>query len=477
MKKTFYNILINGIYQIFVILLPIITVPYVSRVLGTYYLGEYSFYNGLITFLGVIVVFGLSQQGTRLIAETKFQDRRKIFEKLWFLQLLIGSLVTIGYLAFIFFFTIHTRRIYLLLFLPYLMSYIFDLSWFYIGISEIKKVVLRNTLVKLVSLILIFTLVKSKNDFYLYILINSVGVFLSNSVFIFSLKSYLPTKTTKFHFEFDPKLFKAGFILLLPQVAVQIYTSLDKVVIGNLAGQVQLSFYDQSQKIARLILALVTSLSIVLMPKMAQINQNKGELVKIFQKSLDYTLLFSGLMVTVLMINTSTFVPWFFSDAFKPMTVNMFWSALIILFISYGGVFANQYALAKGLFKIYAFPYVIGAFIDVLLNIVLVPKLNSMGGTISLIVTEFSVCLIRVFLLRKELDLHRIIFQQKGIFAAIVITFMAGYYLRIQFSSAFITMAVSGIEMSLIFLGATLLLDHSIRSDFLKMYTAFKTRD
>lgn len=465
MKKTFYNIVINGIYQIFIILLPIITVPYVSRVLGRYYLGEYSFYNGLITFLGVIIVFSLNQLGTKTIAEADFKERRKKFENLWSLQLVIGSITILIYLAIVLLFFSGSKRIYWLLFLPALLSYVFDLSWFYIGISEIKKVVLRNTLIKIASLILIFTLVKSKNDFYLYILINSLGLLLSNAVFLISLKNYLPKKTSQFKLRIKSSLFKSGVILLIPQIAVQIYTSLDKVLIGSLAGQSQLSFYDQSQKIARLILAIVTSLSIVLMPKMAQMNKDKTKLVQLFQKSLNYTLAIAGFMAIVVMVNTKTFVPWFFGSEFTPMINNMFWSSLIIIFISYGGVFANQYALASGMFKAYSIPYVIGAIIDVSLNLILVPRLSSMGGTISLIVTEFFVCLIRIFLLKNELNLARIFNQQLGIYAAIIFTFIIGFLIRPSFGSPLLTMIASGLEISVIFIITILILDKGSRSD------------
>lgn len=473
MKKTFYNIVLNGLYQVFVILIPIITVPYVSRVLGTYYLGEYSYYGNIVNFLGVIIVFGLSQQGTKKIAEVDFFERRQVFNEFWFLQIISGILVSIGYLIGMFF---GSNILYMTLFFPFLISYVFDISWFFIGIGEIKKVVFRNTMIKIATLILILLFVKNENDFSLYIIINSLGMLFSNVVFFYSLNNFLPSKQEKWKLKLNKEYLHSGLVLLIPQVAVQIYTSLDKVIVGNIAGQVELSYYDQSQKIARLVLAIVTSLSIVLMPKMAQISKDSENLKKIFIKSADYTLMISGLMAVGLMVNTANFIPWFFGKNFLPMVPNMFFTSVIIIFISYGGVYANQYTLAKGMFKLYSIPYVVGAIVDLGMNILLVSTLKSMGGTISLIVTEGVVCLIRMFLLRNHLDLKNILIKESGIFVAIVSTFYFGKLTLIETGNAVVTMGMSAVTMTIFFFLCIWFLYPPFRKDILKIVKLGKNK-
>lgn len=474
MKKTVYNIIINGLYQVFVILIPIITVPYVSRVLGTYYLGEYSYYGNIVNFLGVLIVFGLGQQGTKKIAEVKFEDRRSTFNELWYFQIIAGVVTTVAYLATLLF--PGFNHAYLLLFLPYLLSYVFDISWFYIGIGEIKKVVLRNMLVKVVTLILIFAFVKTKDDFYLYIIFNSIGIFASNIVFLYSLHQFLPPKIKRWVPKINKEYLRSGLILLVPQIAVQVYTSLDKVIVGNIAGQVELSYYDQSQKIARIVLALVTSLSIVLMPKMVNMEKDSKNLYRLLNKSADYTLMIAGLMAVGLMVNTKSFVPWFFGKEFIPMTSNMLWTSLIIIFISYGGVFANQYTLAKGMFKLYSIPYLVGAVVDVVLNLILVPKFSSMGGTMALVITEGIVCALRIILLRKQLNVIAIFSNEKGIVISTIITFLFGYFLRIELASSILTMAISAISMTLVFMICIWLLFPPFRSDFKAIVQLLKNK-
>lgn len=473
MKKTFSNILINGLYQVFLIITPIVTIPYLSRILGNYYLGEYAYYSNILIFLGVVIVFGMNQQGTKLIAESNFSSRRKVFFDLWKIQLLVGSIVALFYVGAIFFSGMNQR--YLLLFLPFLFSYLFDLSWFYIGISEVKKVVSRNMIIRLVVLAFIFISIKSKADFEKYIIINSIGMIVSNVVFIFPLKNYLPVREKKHNFHINWRYFKTGFSVLLPLLAVQVYTTLDKVIIGNIAGQVELSYYDQSQKVARVVLALVTSLSVILMPQMAKMNGNKDGQQKLLVKSADYTLIFAGLLTVGLMVNTGSFVPWFFGENFASMVPNMFFSSFIIIFLSYGGVYANQYTLAKGMYTIYAIPSIVGAILNVILNVTLVTRFDSLGGTFSMIITEGVVCFLRLFLLRKDIDLHKILTHQIGIVLSIGATYLIGYFIHPQFSSVILTMAVSAIIMSISYLVFILLTFPAIRTD-LKMIAGFWKR-
>lgn len=282
MKKILSNIFYNATYQIFVIIIPILTVPYVSRILGAQQLGINSFLLSIDTFLGVVILMGLGQLGVRIISKSETLDLKENFINLWKLQLLSGAVVTglfcIGTFLFV------EEKFYYWLQVPVLLSYILDISWFFIGIGEIKTVITRNTAVKIAMLILIFSLVKTKDDLGLYMLINSVGSLLANLFFWISLRKYICGSEHKVqHFSIkrsknDRILVLQSLTLLIPQIAVQVYTSLDKTLVGWIAGSTQLSYYDQSQKIARIVLSIVTSISVVLMPAMAKIDgSDEGE--------------------------------------------------------------------------------------------------------------------------------------------------------------------------------------------------------
>ncbi|MBO0411985.1 oligosaccharide flippase family protein [Enterococcus hulanensis] len=475
MKKTVTNIFYNATYQIFIILIPIITVPYVSRILGAKQLGINSFLVSIDTFLGVIILMGLSQLGVRVISRSQLkEDIRENFFRLWKLQLLTGIVVISAFCLFTIFFT--KDSIYYWLQIPFLISYTLDISWFFIGIGEIKTVISRNTVVKILALIFIFLFVKNKDDLSIYMLINSVGTMLANCFFWISLRKYISIngrgkkKSLKF-FSIDSKPFlPQALVLLIPQIAVQVYTSLDKTVVGWLAGSTELSYYDQSQKIARIVLSIVTSISIVLMPTMAKMDlDDRGEekLTKILKVSYDYTLIISLFFTCYLSLISETFVPFFFGNNFNPMIPNMRFVSLIIVPIAIGGVFANQYTLAKGMYREYSIPYVIGAVTNIVLNLTLVPLFHANGGTASLIITEYFVCFLRIFLIRKHLSFAAIFKGQVKYFIAILFSLLVGRVLYITNFSSFINIVLNGVIVLFAFGLGLILLKTRVLDDFL----------
>ncbi|MBU5582300.1 polysaccharide biosynthesis C-terminal domain-containing protein, partial [Enterococcus sp. S181_ASV_20] len=260
---------------------------------------------------------------------------------------------------------------------------------------------------------------------------------------------------------------------------VQVYTSLDKTVVGWLAGSTELSYYDQSQKIARIVLSIVTSISVVLMPTMAKIDLDDGgekRLTKILKVSYDYTLIVSLFFTGYLFLISKTFVPFFFGNSFVSMIPNMKYVSLIIVPIAVGGVFANQYTLAKGMYREYSIPYVIGAVTNIVLNVILVPVFHASGGTAILIITECFVCFLRIFLIRKHLDLTVIFKGQTKYFLAILLALIAANMLYYTKFSPFINIILNGLIMFIVFGISLILLKTRISDDFLALRGRFSRR-
>lgn len=454
MKKTLSDIIYNGIYQLFIIIIPIITVPYVSRVLGAHALGIYGYVYSIITFLSVLIAVGMNQLGPKVIAQTEVKVRMKRFLQLWSIQFIIGLLVVVLFIVVTLLLLPYKQ--YFLLEIPFLIGYILDISWYFIGIGEIKRVVLRNTIIKVFALILIFLCVHDTDDLDAYVLINSLSILLSNLVFWVSIiKSFRQGVIDKVSDRVTSKsLFHQAFILLIPQIAVQFYTSFDSTIVGTLAGATQLAFYNQSQNIARVVLAVITSVSVVLMPRMAAMQKNDANeerVLKVFNISLTGTLIIALYLAMLLMVNARVFVGWFFGSEFTSMSKNMFWVSLIVIFISYGGVFATQYTLSRGLYVRYAIPYIVGAIYSISLNFILVPKMKSFGGTIVITTTEVLVCLIRVLIVRQYLPIWKIVkshFQYILIFLG---TLFVGLMLNFGGMAAFYDLVVKSIIVSLVY--------------------------
>lgn len=471
-KKFIKNYLYNSLYQLLLIITPIITTPYISRVLGVEYIGISSYTMAVAQIFYIIGMMGISNYGSRAIAYVR-DSKIKITEEfwnIWFIQFIFGILsLVIYYVIFIKINMLGFTKVFLIqIFI--VLGAIFDISWLYIGVEDFKKTVTRNMIVKISGIICIFIFVKNQSDFLKYIAINSISIFLG----MLTLWIFLFNYVDKFKVKYIRKIkhLRGAFILLIPQVAVQIYTSLDRTIIGNLSDVVQVGFYDQSQKLARISLAIVTSLSVVLMPKIANMYANKNiKKIEVYlKKSIHFTIVSACLIVTGIVSISNEFVPLFFGENFIQITPYVKITSLIVIFIPLGGVFANQFALPTNKNKEYTIPLVFAAIMNVILNIILVPEMGALGGVLSIVITEFLTMILRILLVKKYLNLKNMI---KGIYiyfiATIVSIFLTNIIGSIFSASSFLLILIKGSVCVIIYVFIVLVSDNIVKNEVIKV--------
>lgn len=468
MKKTFKDILYNAVYQVFLIILPLLTTPILSRRIGAEGLGIYGYVFSIAQFLITLVAVGMNPFRIRSIAQTK-KDKHRMSQQFWnifLMQLIIGGIVSLIYLASIWLFPVPYKELYLIQYI-FVIGLMLDISWFFQGIEEFSKVVIRNTLIKLSSVGLIILFVWSSRDLSLYIFITAITNLLGSLIFWISLKGKV--ERPSFDRKILNRLWRPGLMILIPQLFMQVYTTLDKTVVGYFVNPTELSYYDQSQKIARIILAVLTSITIVMLPKMseAQAEGNQQAIITYTKKSFDYTLVISVLLFSVVFVNTISFVPWFFGAAFKPMINNMLLVGLIIIFSPVGSIFSNQFSIAIKKDTAFAYPLIIGAFISVIGNVLIVPKFGSFGGTLVLVLVELTVCGIKIFMVRKELNLTQIFTKNVWLFLvfAIVINGAGYFFLPVATSIILVNLIWKSLLIALLYVPLAILLFPAIRQD------------
>ena len=462
MRKTMVNIVYNALYQVMALFLPILVQPYVARTLGAKAVGLNAYINSIPTLLAVIILFGMNQFGARAIAQSKEEDLPSRFARLWMIQLVVGIVTIAGFVLAVVFFL--DNKFYFLLEVPFLIGYILDISWLFIGLGEIKAVVTRNTLIKLGITACIFIFVHNPNDLWIYLLINSI-TYLANIVFWFDLKKRIGRHLKKSDFNWDRAYFMGALTVTVPSVAVQMYISFDQTLVKWIAGPTQLSYYANSQLIARAIITVVGSVSTILMPKMAQMlveDTDRSEVVRLMKTALDYTLLISLYFTIEFMINANRFPVWFWGKEYAGADNVLFIGAAIIALVSYGGVFANQYTLSRGLFKEFATPYYVGAVFSIAVNLVLLPKFGAIGGAVTIVSTEALVCFLRIFLVRKELPLGKLFAGQWQLLLAAFAALAIGIISRnLNLGSLFVDLVAQTIISSVVYLGALLVMKNS----------------
>lgn len=458
LKKIDANLVYNALYQLLLILVPILTTPYLARTLGPNSLGIYGYVAAIAAFLGNFMLLGLNQFGVRTIAKSNRSNLIDNFRDLWGTQIIVGVILLGLYLLFVILFAPY--KMFFLLEIPFLLGYGTDISWLYIGVGKVKRVVVRNSIVKVISVVFIFALVKDRSDLWKYFLINSLGILLANMIFLIDIKRIgiriRQIRWSKYRSRFLSSL----LFLAIPLVASQLYTNIDSALVGTFAGTHQLAFYDQSQKIARVILAALTSTSTVIMPKMAALDghANEDRLNKMFRLSLDVTLVVSLIFALLMMVNTNNFIPFFFGSSFTPMRQNMYWVSLIVIFIAYGSVFSLQLALAKGLYRIYMIPYVVGAIYSLLANTLFDAKFGAMGGTMVIVTTELIVCVLRIYMIRDYIDLREIIRSHYKLVLSFVVTLVVFNFINFNGVNLYLSFVLNSVGAVICFVLMTLVL-------------------
>lgn len=247
------NYIYNTVYQIMLLIVPLITMPYLTRVFTPDQIGINSYTASIVNYFMLFGALGMQMYANRQVAYVRDNKEKlsKTFWSLYITQLITTSISLIAYLIFVLFVK-DNKAIYLVQGISVVATMI-DISWLFMGLEDFKKISLRNILVKLLGLIGIFAFVKTSDDLLLYIFISTI----INVIGMVVMWIYIPKEIRKV--QIDKKLMKRTIIplilLFLPQIASQVYTLLSRTMIGILSTDAQVAFYDYSQKIVRIVLA------------------------------------------------------------------------------------------------------------------------------------------------------------------------------------------------------------------------------
>lgn len=272
-KSVKKNFIYNSAFQILTLFVPLVTTPYVSRVLGAENIGDYSYATAIVTYFVVIATLGSTIYGQRAIAfcRDKKDNMSEVFWNVFSFRFISGFFSIVIY--FLLIWKLEEVNIIKILVSLNIINMITDISWFFQGIEEFKKIVFRNFLIKIISLILVFSFVNTSEDTWIYALILCGSLVIGNS----SLWLYLPN-----YLDFPKRVnpfinIKDMFLIFVPTMASQVYTILDKSMIGWITNSgYQNGCYEQSERLARAALTIVTSVGAVILPRVANLYKMKS---------------------------------------------------------------------------------------------------------------------------------------------------------------------------------------------------------
>lgn len=409
--KVVKNYLYNAFYQVFILLVPLVTTPYLARVLGPTGVGINSYTNSVIQYFIVFGSIGVDLYGNRQIAFVRSdkQQLTQTFYEIFFMRIVT---ILLAYLAFgIFLMLSGQYRLYYLAQSVSLIAAAFDISWFFMGLENFYVTVIRNFVIKILTLVSIFAFVKSYSDLGIYIFILSMSLLLGNLTLFPSLKKYL-VKADFNHLSIWRHL-RPSLVLFLPQVAMQIYGVLNKTMLGVMVSVKATGYFDQSDKMVKMALAIVTATGTVMLPHVANAFA-RGEVEKTRHYLYQSFRFVSAIAIPIafgLMAVTAKFVTLFFTRRFLAVIPIMIIESVVIVLIAWSNVLGIQYLIPTKQMKSYTLSIIIGAIVNIICNIPLILKWGAVGATIATVLSELSITLYQLFSIRKQVKYRELFYD------------------------------------------------------------------
>lgn len=399
--KVLKNYAYNLSYQLLVIILPIITTPYVTRVFSSDDLGTYGYFNSIVTYFILLATLGIANYGTKVISGHR-KEIEKNFWGIYTLQLgaTVLSLTLYGLLCLTL--LIMQNPVAYILGLS-LVSKGLDISWLFQGLEDFRKITVRNITVKLVGVISIFLFVKSADDLYLYVFLLTIFELLGQ------LSMWLPAREfigrPHFDLEYAKHHLKPVILLFLPQVAISLYVTLDRTMLGALASTKDVGIYDQALKLVNILLTLVTSLGSVMLPRVANLlaTGDHRAVNKMHELSfLIYNLVIFPIIAGMLIVN-GDFVQFFLGKDFQDARFAIAIMIFRMFFIGWTNIMGIQILIPHNKNKEFMISTTVPAIISVGLNLLFLPKFGYIGAAIVSVLTEAFVWGIQLFFTRSYL--------------------------------------------------------------------------
>lgn len=409
MNKTVRNVLLNVSYQILNIIIPLITAPYISRIMTPNEIGIYSYSNSFSGFIAVFMLLGMGNYGSRTIALNAEKGKWKLSGIFWELYAVQICTSCAGIVIFLLLIPASAAEYQpaLLAQIFYLLSVALDVSWYFTGTGQFRIAVTRGCVIRILETVAIFSLVKGVEDLLAYVLIMSVGTFLGNMVLWLIVMKQIAVASVSI--KAVTAHIKPNLLLFIPLLASGIFVYMDKVMLGTIASSVDLGLYEYAEKIIRIPLTVISAIGAVMMPTISGYIARQDELAgrKVLHTSMTcISFLACGICFGILAIApelTAVYLGPSFLGCGELMAV----MSVIILFSSFANVLRTQYMIPHMQDTAYALSVISGAAANLVLNVLLIPSLGCLGAAIGTVGAEFLVLAGHLIATRKNLPLKQ----------------------------------------------------------------------
>lgn len=447
-KSVKMNFVMNIILTMSNFIFPLITFPYVSRVLLPDGTGRVSFATSLISYFSMFAQLGIPTYGIRACAKVR-DDRKELTRTAQ--ELLIINIVmnAISYtILFVALFTVprlqEDRTLYLVVSLSIILTSI-GMEWLYKALEQYTYITIRSVIFKFVALIAMFALVHAKSDYVIYGGITILAASASNVFNFINAHKYIDLKPVG-GYNFKRHL-KAVGIFFAMACATTIYTHLDTLMLGFMKTDSDVGYYNASVRIKTILVSIVTSLGAVLLPRASYYVENgkMDDFYRITRKALSFVFVVASPMMVYFILFAKEGIFFLSGSAYAGSIVPMQVIMPTLLFIGITNILGIQMLVPLGKEKVVLYSEIAGAVVDVIINAILIPKLASTGAAIGTLVAEFVVLIVQYYALRVDVASSVRQIHYVRITVGLVIGTVASLWVKILGLGSFITLVISAI--------------------------------
>ena len=401
-----FNFIMNAILTVSSVLFPLITFPYISRVLLVDGSGKTAFAISVISYFTMFATLGLPTYGVRACARVR-DDKEQLSQTVQELLLISAITTVITYVVFfVLLFVVPKFAAQRELLLVVSLSIGFTsigVQWFYNALEQYSYITTCAIVFKLIGLVLMFVFVKKPDDYVVYGLVYVIGSFGSYLLNFIRLRKFITfRKMKKYNLR---QHFRATFMFFLLSAAASVYLNLDVVMLGFMKGDTEVGYYNAGIKVKTVLVTCVTSLGTVLLPRLSYYVQkeNREAFYRMISKAFSFVFVAATAVMVYFMIYARESILFLAGEAFLPAIYPMLILMPTELLIGLSNITGIQVLTPLGEEKKVVYSVAAGAVLDFVLNLILIPRFGAAGAAFSTLLAEVLVLLIQIYFLKDQL--------------------------------------------------------------------------
>lgn len=480
MKREFkihsvrYNFIMNIILKMSQFLFPLITFPYVSRVLQAEANGKIALASSVISYFSLVASLGIPSYGVRKCAEIR-DDRKAlsmVMQELLFINAVCMVTVYIVFLVCVFF--VPRFRSEAILYIVTSLSIIFNVfgvEWFYQSIEQYNYITIRNILFKIIGIFLMFIFVHDIQDYVIYAGINVFASVGSNIMNLVRIRRYVDFKIGKRSYSHLQRHIRPVLTLFLYNATTTIFTNLDQVMLGFMMGDLSVGFYSATIKIKNILTSVITALGAVMLPRVSYYLKHKKlkEFENLIVKSFEFILISSSAITVFFVIKAEPIIIFLSGETYYPSIAILKFLMPAIIFIGLSSVTAWQLLIPLGMEKYTVYGAIAGAAVDLVINALLIPDYGAVGAAIGTTVAEFVVLVVHMIalriIIRKTFEIKELIIAILGCIVAGTVLIFEGQFISID--SKVLDCIISGVIFLTVYGGSLIFMREKLVIGFI----------